>query len=576
MNHSFWARIALPLSILMLILTTSLNAQTCDGLVVTPTNNGINVSGLNTGASSVRLFTASWSPISDQIVTASSLSIPNLTAGSSYIVKITLYSTTPGWPILCEKVFPVTLSGTPDPCANDVTPPIFSGCPTSTISIQTNQPSAAATWIAPKATDNCTDIAAVSVVSDHAANFAYPLGTTTVTYTAADTKGNKTTCRFSVNVSSAWGGVTISNTSQTVQPNQKVCVSVMADSFANIGAAQWANLFDPSVLRFDSLTNGSYLRLDNSNWSASSATPGVVNFLYTSATGYNFSIPSGTKLYDLCFTAIGRPGATTNIIQGASPTKRVVLINDNFETIRLNSVVGTVTIAGTPPPLSDIGLSISANTPGYRQWTATTIRVTAKNTGTTPMTNITINTKRPDKMVYGGTRVPSVGEYQDYCIGAVECSLWTIPSLAAGATATLDVPLYALDPTAPITVTTKLLGTTPTDTVPSNNTASVTLSLLPPLFQLVKPSQLTPVVLRAISPNPTNGNLEVQSESFDTGDVIFQFFNSLGNMVKTEVKTVEKGLNRTNFSVSDLYPGLYYVVPMTNQGTNTPIKFMKL
>jgi hypothetical protein len=92
----------------------------------------------------------------------------------------------------------------------------------------------------------------------------------------------------------------------------------------------------------------------------------------------------------------------------------------------------------------------------------------------------------------------------------------------------------------------------------------------------VKPSQLTPVVLRAISPNPTNGNLEVQSESFDTGDVIFQFFNSLGNMVKTEVKTVEKGLNRTNFSVSDLYPGLYYVVPTTSQGSNAPIKFMKL
>lgn len=573
MNHLFRVRFALPLSISLLILSFSLKAQTCDAILVTSTNNSINVSGLSTGAASVRLFTSSWSLISDQIVRASSVSMPNLTAGGSYIVKITLYNTTTGWPTLCEKEFPITLSTSTDLCTSDVTPPVFTDCPTSAINVQTNQSSSAATWITPKVTDNCTAINAITVKSDRPTNFAYPLGTTAVTYTATDAKGNKATCRFDVNVTRAWGGVTISNASQTVQPNQKVCISVLADSFTNVVAAQWANLFDPTVLRFDSLTNGDYLRLDNTNWSAPSADPGTINFLYTSSTGYNFSIPSGTKLYDLCFTAIGAIGTKTTIIQGASSSKRVVLTNDNFEPIRLNSAAGTVTIGG---PKSDLELSMSSSLAGYRQWTPIAIRVTAKNVGTTPMTNITINTKRPAELVSTGERTPSVGIYQDYCIGGVECSLWTIPSLASGATATLDIPLYALGAATPITVTTKLLGSTPTDTIPSNNTASVTLSLLPPIFQLVKPSLLTPVVLKAISPNPTNGDLQVYSESFDAGEVTFQFFNSLGNMVKSEIKTVEKGLNRANFSVSDLYPGLYYVVPSTNQGASTPIKFMKL
>ena len=70
----------------------------------------------------------------------------------------------------------------------------------------------------------------------------------------------------------------------------------------------------------------------------------------------------------------------------------------------------------------------------------------------------------------------SVGTFQDFCPGGIECSEWTIPNLAAGATATLDAPFFILDATGPIVVTTKLLSSTPTDANATNNTASVTIS----------------------------------------------------------------------------------------------------
>lgn len=54
-----------------------------------------------------------------------------------------------------------------------------------------------ANWVAPKATDNCS---VISFTSDHQSGEAFPVGTTTVTYTAKDATGNTTTASFTVTV----------------------------------------------------------------------------------------------------------------------------------------------------------------------------------------------------------------------------------------------------------------------------------------------------------------------------------------------------------------------------------------
>jgi gliding motility-associated-like protein len=89
--------------------------------------------------------------------------------------------------------------GNKSTCAFDVTVtdetlPVFSSCPDD-ITIPLNLLCVAvATWTPPTATDNC----AVTVEGSHTPGSTFPVGTTTVTYTATDASGNKATCSFDV------------------------------------------------------------------------------------------------------------------------------------------------------------------------------------------------------------------------------------------------------------------------------------------------------------------------------------------------------------------------------------------
>jgi Ricin-type beta-trefoil lectin domain-like/HYR domain/SdrD B-like domain/Secretion system C-terminal sorting domain len=90
----------------------------------------------------------------------------------------------------CVSTIPV------NPCDNDTQAPTFVKCPTN-INLTTNTTTACANWSAPSALDNC---GTPSVSCTFTSGFAFPVGTTIVTYTAKDAKGNKATCSFTVTV----------------------------------------------------------------------------------------------------------------------------------------------------------------------------------------------------------------------------------------------------------------------------------------------------------------------------------------------------------------------------------------
>lgn len=78
----------------------------------------------------------------------------------------------------------------------DTTIPVFSGCPAN-FTIEAGDACAAiASWQPPTVSDNCS----ASITSTHNPGTAFPMGATTVTYTAIDTKANKATCSFKVTV----------------------------------------------------------------------------------------------------------------------------------------------------------------------------------------------------------------------------------------------------------------------------------------------------------------------------------------------------------------------------------------
>jgi GEVED domain/CARDB/Domain of unknown function DUF11/Secretion system C-terminal sorting domain/HYR domain len=253
--------------------------------------------------------------------------------------------------------------------------------------------------------------------------------------------------------------------------------------------------------------------------------------------------------------------------------------NENNNVIVAAGLI-TVTAPTTGGGGSDIALSITATPSVYRAYTNNTFRISAVNSGTTAFTNVKIKFTKPANTVAGGTKVASIGTFQDYCPGGIECSEWTIPTLAGGATATLDAPIFILAPTGAITATAALLNSTPTDANAANNTATVTLNqaIAPAVAPLViyKPTQLIPVVIQKVNPTVTESEITVEMESLIEKTVEFGISNSMGQVVLSQQVPIEKGMNKATFDVSALPQGLYFIQTNVGKGRNVPTKFIKM
>jgi GEVED domain/Domain of unknown function DUF11/CARDB/HYR domain/Secretion system C-terminal sorting domain len=297
--------------------------------------------------------------------------------------------------------------------------------------------------------------------------------------------------------------------------------------------------------------------------------------LWTSiTTGTNETFTAGgavPQLTDGDYFIIGKINSN-NAIQESNVNNNIFVLQTPKVKIR-NGVTKT----------GDVSLSITASKPNYVKYETIRFKVTAQNVGNQALTNVVVELKRPAFTSNGGPKVASVGTFQDFCPGGIECSEWRIPSLAAGATATLDAPFFVLDATAPIVVTTKLLGSTPTDANATNNTASVTVSpagaagTAAPILGLRRqtPTQYIPLIVQSIAPNPTEGDVVVEVESLTAQDVQFEFSNAMGQTVQSEKRAIEKGTNQVHFDVYEFTQGVYFIQTSVGKGRNAPTKFVK-
>ena len=75
--------------------------------------------------------------------------------------------------------------------------PVLSGTPSNqTVNTDAGSPTATVSWTPPTASDNSVE--AVLLTSDYSPGDTFPIGTTTVTYTAMDAYGNTATTTFNV------------------------------------------------------------------------------------------------------------------------------------------------------------------------------------------------------------------------------------------------------------------------------------------------------------------------------------------------------------------------------------------
>jgi hypothetical protein len=140
--------------------------------------------------------TGTWTPptATDNCGTATLTSTHN--AGAAFPIGVTTvtYTATDAKNNTATCSFTVTVT---NPCTNDIQAPVFSNCPAN-ITQTTSVTTAMVTWAPPTASDNCTNPAVIT--STHNPNATFPIGVTTVVYTATDAKNNKETCSFTVTV----------------------------------------------------------------------------------------------------------------------------------------------------------------------------------------------------------------------------------------------------------------------------------------------------------------------------------------------------------------------------------------
>jgi hypothetical protein len=121
--------------------------------------------------------------------------------GSAFPVGITgvTYTFTDGHGNENKCQFKVEVIKTPPvtaDCTTDSAPPVFTTCPTD-ITVSTTQASAVVGWLAPTLSDDCYP---VRMNMTHLPGESFPVGTTTVTYTARDKNNNVGTCTFNITV----------------------------------------------------------------------------------------------------------------------------------------------------------------------------------------------------------------------------------------------------------------------------------------------------------------------------------------------------------------------------------------
>jgi uncharacterized repeat protein (TIGR01451 family) len=163
--------------------------------------------GAATGSIFVKFMTSGFAPIQSDFLnigaaTYTEVSLTKTAPAGTAFIEIGFIKNDGTGCILTDEACLTTGAGNTNPCAPDVTAPVIAGCPAN-ISLTTVATSTTATWTAPTATDACS---ATTMTSNFNLGASFPIGSTTVTYTARDAANNSAVCNFIVTVTSQGTG----------------------------------------------------------------------------------------------------------------------------------------------------------------------------------------------------------------------------------------------------------------------------------------------------------------------------------------------------------------------------------
>ncbi|MEZ4948970.1 MAG: gliding motility-associated C-terminal domain-containing protein [Saprospiraceae bacterium] len=145
---------------------------------------------------------------------------------------------------------------------------------------------------------------------------------------------------------------TIAANDKNVVEGNQVCLDVTANGFTNVERMNYSQAWDPAMLEFSTVQNFGLTGLDINDFSIDGVA-GNYTVDWTNTPGV--TLANGTKLYEVCFNAIGAAGNTVDVTFENSPLAQLVVDSDG-DTLMFQKNDGSITIEqGTTGGGNDCG-----------------------------------------------------------------------------------------------------------------------------------------------------------------------------------------------------------------------------
>ncbi len=124
---------------------------------------------------------------------------------------------------------------------------------------------------------------------------------------------------------------------------EQTCLSFVVNDFNQILGYQHSIKFNPAELKYTSTRNHGIPNLNESNFGATKAAEGSINFLWFDMNVKGVSIADRSNLFDMCFEVLAPKGTKCEVSITDQPIKREV-VGPQKKKLKLNSTPGFITV----------------------------------------------------------------------------------------------------------------------------------------------------------------------------------------------------------------------------------------
>ncbi|NJK83102.1 MAG: hypothetical protein HC912_04065 [Saprospiraceae bacterium] len=157
------------------------------------------------------------------------------------------------------------------------------------------------------------------------------------------------------------GAVTIQSSTQAVNPGERVCVDIAVKDFIAVTDMSLSMTWDRNILRFEGVENINLRSLEENDFNLNNILSGILTLNWSDTTGV--LLQDDTRIFSLCFTAVGPVGSFTPIAFTNEPVGVFVKTTlGGDQDAGLNTRNGTVSIL--PPQSLNLQISNATVSPG--------------------------------------------------------------------------------------------------------------------------------------------------------------------------------------------------------------------